>query len=64
MVISNFSSVISLCVLQGFCGWTLVNYDRLLLPANAQVGVLRHKEHYYAFATKTAAQEFAANPDQ
>jgi len=48
---------------RGYCGWTLVKCDRLLVPANPLVGVLRHKEHYYAFATKEAAYDFAQNAD-
>lgn len=49
---------------RGYCAWALVTYDRMLLPSNPQVGVLRHKEHYYAFSNKEAAGEFAKAPDQ
>jgi len=49
---------------RGFCSWTLVTYDRLLLPSNPQIGVLRHKEHYYAFTNRDAAYAFANTPDQ
>lgn len=48
---------------RGFCGWAVVKYDRLLLPANPEVGVLKHKEHFYAFCCRQAAEEFALNPD-
>ena len=50
-------------VFQGYCGWALVKFDRLLLPANPEIGVLRYKEHCYAFSSKAAAEEFASNPD-
>lgn len=46
---------------RGYCGWALAKYDRLLLPANPEIGVLRYKDHYYAFCSKRAAQEFAQN---
>ena len=48
---------------QGYCGWALVKFDRLLVPTNPEVGVLRFREHYYAFSSKSAAEEFAENPD-
>lgn len=39
-------------------------YDRFLLPANPNVGVLHHKGKYYAFSGKEAAMKFAENPDE
>ena len=41
----------------------MVKFDRLLLPTNPEVGVLRYREHYYAFSDKQAAEEFAERPD-
>ena len=49
---------------QGFCGWSLVVYDRLLVPSNPANGVLRYKDNYYAFSHKQAAYEFANAPDR
>jgi len=48
---------------RGFCGWSLVVYDRLLVPSNPANGVLRYKDNYYAFSDKQAAYEFANAPD-
>ncbi|XP_070540608.1 cilia- and flagella-associated protein 206-like [Ptychodera flava] len=48
---------------RGYCGWTLVKYDRLLLPGNPDIGVLRYKDRYYTFSSKKAAYEFASEPD-
>ncbi|KAL9982740.1 hypothetical protein ACROYT_G004830 [Oculina patagonica] len=48
---------------RGFCGWSLVVYDRLLVPSNPANGVLRYKDNYYAFSHKQAAYEFANAPD-
>ncbi|NP_001171855.1 uncharacterized protein LOC100369566 [Saccoglossus kowalevskii] len=49
---------------RGYCGWALVKYDRLLLPGNPDIGVLRYKDRYYAFSQKEAAYEFASDPDR
>lgn len=49
---------------QGFCGWSLVVYDRLLIPSNPGIGVLRYKDNYYAFCDKQAAYEFSSAPER
>ncbi|ELU04875.1 hypothetical protein CAPTEDRAFT_163417 [Capitella teleta] len=49
---------------RGYCGWSLVSQDRLLIPANPSIGVLRHKEHHYAFSSRDAAMEFAMDPEK
>lgn len=46
---------------RGYCGYTLVRYDRLLLPANPGIGVLRFRNNYYAFSSREAAKEFVLN---
>ncbi|XP_067935310.1 cilia- and flagella-associated protein 206-like isoform X2 [Watersipora subatra] len=46
---------------RGYCGYNLVRYDRLLIPANPGIGVLRHNNNYYAFASREAAREFTLN---
>ncbi|OWF55043.1 cilia- and flagella-associated protein 206-like [Mizuhopecten yessoensis] len=48
---------------RAFCAWALGNFDRLLIPSNPEIGVLRYKDHYYAFSSKQAAYEFTQNPD-
>uniref|UniRef100_A0A3B3C3U5 Cilia- and flagella-associated protein 206 n=1 Tax=Oryzias melastigma TaxID=30732 RepID=A0A3B3C3U5_ORYME len=47
----------------GFCGYTLVNSDGLLLPGNPHIGVLKHEGKLYAFSSKEAALKFASSPD-
>ncbi|KAK6178134.1 hypothetical protein SNE40_012955 [Patella caerulea] len=47
---------------RGYCALTLGKFDRLLLPSNPDIGVLRYKDHHYAFSSKAAAYEFAENP--
>ncbi|KAA8583413.1 hypothetical protein FQN60_015959 [Etheostoma spectabile] len=46
----------------GFCGYTLVNSDGLLLPGNPHIGVFKHKEKLYVFRSKEAALKFASSP--
>ncbi|CAG2233873.1 Cilia- and flagella-associated protein 206 [Mytilus edulis] len=48
---------------RGYCAWALAKFDRLLLPSNPDIGVLRNKDHYYGFSNKQAATEFSQNPD-
>ncbi len=50
-------------LLQGFCGWTIVTKDRLLIPSNPEIGVLVYKDNYYAFSTAEVAYDFASRPD-
>ncbi|XP_077443397.1 cilia- and flagella-associated protein 206 isoform X2 [Stigmatopora argus] len=47
----------------GFCCYTLVNKDGLILPGNPYIGVLKHKEKLFVFNSKEAACKFAQNPD-
>ncbi|XP_062406850.1 cilia- and flagella-associated protein 206 [Sardina pilchardus] len=49
---------------KAICGYTLVKKDGLVVPANPQIGVLKHKEKYYAFSSKEAACSFASKPDE
>ena len=57
-----------LCIIyfphQGYCGYAFTVHDRLLLPANPNIGVLHHKGKYFAFSSKKAADNFATDPDE
>eukprot|EP00794_Sanderia_malayensis_P005318 gene5318-5987_t len=48
---------------RGFCGWTIVTKDRLLIPANPDIGVFFYKDNYYAFSSAEAAYDFASRPE-
>jgi hypothetical protein len=48
---------------RGFCSYSIAVFDRLLLPSNPHIGVFLHRERYYCFSSKQAAEAFAANPD-
>ncbi|XP_041370206.1 cilia- and flagella-associated protein 206-like [Gigantopelta aegis] len=48
---------------RGYCALTVGKYDRLLLPSNPEIGVLRFRDKHYAFSNKDAAVEFAQNPE-
>ncbi|XP_067658072.1 cilia- and flagella-associated protein 206-like [Haliotis asinina] len=47
---------------RGYCALSLAKYDRLLIPSNPEIGVLRFRDHHYAFSSRDAAYEFAQNP--
>ncbi|XP_059369367.1 cilia- and flagella-associated protein 206 isoform X1 [Carassius carassius] len=49
---------------KGFCGFTLVKNNGLLLPGNPKIGVLKHKEKHYAFSSRSIAYEFASKADE
>ncbi|KAK7499331.1 hypothetical protein BaRGS_00009306 [Batillaria attramentaria] len=49
---------------KGYCAYTLAKYDRLLVPANPAIGVMRYRDHYYAFSSREAAYEFAQAPQE
>ena len=51
-------------VCRAYCGYAFTVYDRFLLPANPNIGILHHKGKYYAFSSKEAATIFAENPDE
>ncbi|XP_053743468.1 cilia- and flagella-associated protein 206-like [Synchiropus splendidus] len=46
----------------GFCGYSLVTSDGLLLPGNPSIGVLKHMNKFYAFSSRDAARLFARRP--
>ncbi|XP_019517254.1 PREDICTED: cilia- and flagella-associated protein 206 isoform X1 [Hipposideros armiger] len=48
---------------RGFCAYTFATTDGLLLPGNPAIGILKHKEKYYTFSTRSAAYSFAENPE-
>ncbi|XP_057209580.1 cilia- and flagella-associated protein 206 isoform X1 [Triplophysa rosa] len=49
---------------KGVCGWTLVQKKGLIVPGNPHVGVLKHREKFYAFSSRSAACEFASRADE
>lgn len=49
---------------KGYCAYTLAKFDRLLIPANPEIGVLRYRDHYYAFSSREGAYQFAQNPQE
>ncbi|PVD30240.1 hypothetical protein C0Q70_09502 [Pomacea canaliculata] len=49
---------------KGYCAYILAKYDRLLVPANPDIGVMQFRDHYYAFSSQEAAYEFAQNPQE
>ncbi|NXX93073.1 CF206 protein, partial [Centropus bengalensis] len=48
---------------RGFCAHT-IGVKGFPLPGNPAIGILKHKERYYAFSSKEAACLFAQDPDK
>lgn len=49
---------------KGFCSYSIATFDRLLVPSNPHIGVLRHRERNYSFSSRQAAEKFASDPDR
>ncbi|XP_039266098.1 cilia- and flagella-associated protein 206-like [Styela clava] len=47
---------------RGYCGFSIVRNDRLLLPGNPDIGILQYQDKLYVFSSNAAAVEFAKNP--
>uniref|UniRef100_A0A672Z7Q7 Cilia- and flagella-associated protein 206 n=1 Tax=Sphaeramia orbicularis TaxID=375764 RepID=A0A672Z7Q7_9TELE len=60
--LSNFDQV--LLQFNGFCGYTLVERDGLLLPGDPHIGILKHQQKLFVFSSTDAAVHFSAAPDQ
>mmetsp|Transcript_54199 Transcript_54199/g.129118 ORF Transcript_54199/g.129118 Transcript_54199/m.129118 type:complete len:623 (-) Transcript_54199:94-1962(-) len=60
----NFGDFLQVALdFQGFCIHTLVSKDRLLVPGNPSLGVIKYGEKHTVFASEQAALEFCADPD-
>lgn len=49
---------------QGFCIYSLVTEDRLLVPGNPALGVIKYAGRYCVFANERGCAEFCADPDK
>lgn len=47
---------------QGYCPWTIVHRNGLLLPGNPALGVLRYRNTFNVFVHEQALQDFSKNP--
>ncbi|ESO10267.1 hypothetical protein HELRODRAFT_91978 [Helobdella robusta] len=47
---------------RGYCCWTLVNRDILLVPGNLNLGIIYYKKCCYAFTSNRAAVDFVSDP--
>merc|ERR1719162_2262275 len=48
---------------QGFCIHTLATQNRLLIPGNPALGVVKYAGRYCVFATEKGCHEFCSEPD-
>mmetsp|Transcript_19294 Transcript_19294/g.34404 ORF Transcript_19294/g.34404 Transcript_19294/m.34404 type:complete len:636 (-) Transcript_19294:64-1971(-) len=49
---------------QGFCIYSLVMQDRLLVPGNPALGVIKYAGRYCVFASERGCADFCADPDK
>eukprot|EP00742_Colponemidia_sp_Colp-10_P005998 GILJ01006420.1.p1 GENE.GILJ01006420.1~~GILJ01006420.1.p1 ORF type:complete len:635 (+),score=116.45 GILJ01006420.1:31-1905(+) len=49
---------------QGFCLWTIVESDGLLMPGNPSLGVLKYENKFCVFSTERAIHEFESDPSK
>merc|ERR1712232_1384105 len=49
---------------QGFCIYTLATQNRLLVPGNPALGVIRYAGRHMVFASETACAEFCSEPER
>ncbi|CAM9453407.1 unnamed protein product, partial [Hapterophycus canaliculatus] len=48
---------------QGFCSWTIVKRQGLLLPGKPELGVIRYRNRFFVFAHQVAITTFMSNPE-
>lgn len=48
---------------QGFCSWTIVKRQGLLLPGKPELGVIRYKNRFFVFAHQVAIATFMNDPE-
>ncbi|CAB1098439.1 unnamed protein product [Ectocarpus sp. CCAP 1310/34] len=48
---------------QGFCSWTIVKRQGLLLPGKPELGVIRYKNRFFVFAHQVAMATFMTDPE-
>ncbi|KAL0585978.1 hypothetical protein ABG067_004301 [Albugo candida] len=49
---------------QGFCPWTIVEREGLLLPGDPSLGVIQYQNAYHVFVNEKAVKEFLADPNR
>lgn len=48
---------------QGFCLWTIVRKQGLLVPGKPTLGVLKFRERHFVFSSPSAVNDFMENPN-
>lgn len=48
---------------QGYCIWTIVRKEGLLIPGKPTLGVIKYRERHFVFTTPAAVTEFMENPN-
>ena len=48
----------------GFCVWSIVKRNGLLVPGKPNLGVYKYQEKHCVFSDKAAIDEFLQNPEE
>jgi len=65
LTVENFPGFLQLPLdFQGFCIYSLVTQDRLLVPGNPALGVIKYAGRYCVFASERGCVEFCSDPDK
>lgn len=49
---------------QGYCPWSLVARQGLLLPGNPNIGIIRYKGRNFSFVSDEAMRDFCSDPEK
>lgn len=49
---------------QGYCPWTIVTRQGLLLPGNPNLGIIKYKGKHYSFVSGVAMRDFVSDPEK
>lgn len=49
---------------QGYCPWTIVTRQGLLLPGNPNLGIIRYKGKHFSFVSDVAMRDFVVDPEK
>lgn len=49
---------------QGYCPWTVVSRQGLLLPGNPNIGIIRFRGKHYSFSSEKNMRDFCEDPEK
>lgn len=58
------TTIDSFTAVKGFCPYTLITRDGLVVPGDKNLGLLRYRDKLYAFASEEGMKDFTRSPDR